>query len=60
MVPAMKKLIIAVALLISACGPTWNDVVRHPDGTIEDPKTGECWRDSPSGAVPVVCPPDAR
>lgn len=54
----MKKIIV-LALLIGGCGPSWSEVVRHPDGTLEDPKTGECWRDTEAGQVPVTCPSDA-
>jgi hypothetical protein len=39
------------------CGPSWKDVVKHPDGTFEDTKTGECWREGPYGGYePVRCP----
>ena len=40
------------AMSLVACGPSWSDVVEYPDGTIENPETGECWRDT----VPVQCP----
>lgn len=61
-----KKYLIGplVALLLAACGPTWNEVIKHPDGTLEDPKTHECWRwddslESDSQVYPVECP-DAK
>ena len=58
-----KKYLIGplVTLFLVACGPTWNEVIKHPDGTLEDPKTHECWRwsdelDSENGVFPVECP----
>jgi len=48
----MKMIYLAIAVVLVACGPSWSDVIKHPDGTIENPETGECWRDT----VPVQCP----
>jgi hypothetical protein len=53
----MKARLLLLVMLVG-CGPTWDQVVRHPDGTIEDPETGECWRNTPEGSVPVECPSD--
>ena len=61
----MKKLALFVILYVSvACNPRWPDVVRHPGGVIEDPKTGQCWHWNVeilknvvvSKPVPVKCP----
>jgi hypothetical protein len=52
----MKLCLAIISLAMLACGPSWSDVIRHPDGTIENPETGECWRDTSAGPVPVQCP----
>lgn len=47
----MRALLLAVVLV--GCGPSWRDVVRHPDGTYEDTRTHECWDEVNE---PVRCP----
>jgi len=57
----MKKLVLLLLLVGAvACGPSWKNIVIHPDGTYEDVESGECWRDSPNGLVPAPCPPKKK
>jgi hypothetical protein len=48
-----KPFLLLAVMTTCACGPSWKDVIVHPDGTVEDPKTGECWDQN---NVPVKCP----
>lgn len=52
----MIYIILIAATFMVGCGPSWSDVIKHPDGTMEDPKSGDCWRDGATGPVPVTCP----
>lgn len=54
----MKKWMLLVLLV--GCGPSWGDVIRHRDGTLQDPKTGKCWEETSYGPVPVKCPRNPR
>ncbi len=48
-------LLLGGPLILPGCGPSWDDVVEYPDGTLEGPP-GECFRNTPSGPIPVTCP----
>jgi major membrane immunogen (membrane-anchored lipoprotein) len=54
----MRKIVVAMVLpaCVIACGPSWKDVVVYDDGTYKDTRTGECFKETSEGIVPVQCP----
>lgn len=52
----MKRLLLCIMLLGCGHSPSWENVIRHPDGTYEDKESGECWIDTGYRYIPAQCP----
>jgi hypothetical protein len=46
-----------LAILLTACGPSWSDVRTLPGGVYQDVRTGECWT---ADMAPVRCPEESH